>query len=654
MRLNDFIEEQTIVEVPMNPSAFAAAIDTGQEQGVRVGFEFEVYVPESLYVGTDTKTVPTTTQEFIKKFNDLDYLDVMSPNEFSPENFDTYFKFKQPINGFNSTQQAYDVLLKKNIVKAKKLFNKIDEAKRITMIRRAKKSGLLSGNSADNQLKFILSVGNELTLNYGNEYNIGRGLIKLASINWRDISEVIFAPSGFISYMSFLHLKRNFNNLFELTKTPEETYHALNMPQVEAEEDYDIDDDDANYPLATEKLKPLISSVMGAKVTVFNDYHERKKNTTNWYIEPDGSLSMQEEAGDVGVEIVSPPLPAITAIDALKKFFALAQQNKFYTNKSTGLHINVSIPQKLDILKLAVFLGDQYVMRYFNRENNKYVSGAMRGMNRDIRRNADPLPYVDVKTSREPGVLNQPNQTSNFNMSALQILANNNSGDHNASISNNGKYISFRHAGGDYLADYSGIYNTVGRFIRAMIIASTPELYAQEYKTKIAKLLAQAQPEIQRYGPIDKVIAYLRKNGLPIIELDIMKISARKNMNNAIKDALFEILDTAPGNSITIQQNNQDSKNNIVNLTRGEVVKEKIKNAPLTEFAKTTVLPEELRDLIHFVNKTTSTGVNTFNNPRRSYEVAGYYYLDKIMLPPTDPRTQAFIKKMLKKQYTQR
>jgi hypothetical protein len=41
--------------------------------------------------------------------------------------------------------------------------------------------------------------------------------------------------------MSFLHLQRNFNNLFELTKTPEETYHALNMPEVEAEEDYDDD-----------------------------------------------------------------------------------------------------------------------------------------------------------------------------------------------------------------------------------------------------------------------------------------------------------------------------------------------------------------------------------------------------------------------------
>jgi hypothetical protein len=125
-------------------------------------------------------------------------------------------------------------------------------------------------------------------------------------------------------------------------------------------------------------------------------------------------------------------------------------------------------------------------------------------------------------------------------------------------------------------------------------------------------------------------------------------------MNIAIKDALFELLDTAPGNSIVVQQNNQDSKNSIVNLTLGEVVKEKISKAPLTEFAKITVLPEELRDLIDFINRKASTSVGTFKNYRRSYEVAGYYYLNKIMLPPNDPRTQAFIKKMLKQQYTQR
>ena len=656
MRLNDFIEEQTIVEVPMNPSAFAAAIDTGQEQGVRVGFEFEVYIPGALFI--QPAVAPNTKEQFASKFRDVEYLEHRTTSEFTPADFDTYFKFKQPINGFNNTQQAYDSLLKKRLTLAIKLFNKVEESERARLIRKAKKNGILktTENSITNQLKFTQFVGRQLADwdNYhSSDYELGLQLQSASVINWQSVWNWILNSNTTDNITGLLQLMGNFNKVLELTKTPNETYYALKIPEVEEELEYDVDEND-DYPMATEKLKPMIASTMGAKVTVFDEYHERKKNTTNWYIEPDGSLSMQEEAHDVGLEIVSPPLPAITAIDTLKKFFALAQENKFYTNTSTGLHINVSIPQKLDVLKLAVFLGDQYVMKYFNRENNRHVAGTMRGMGRDIQRINNPQAYTDIKTSNQPGAINQPSQTSNFNMSALQILANNNSTEHTASISNNGKYISFRHAGGNYLADYSGIYNSVGRFIRAMIIASTPELYAQEYKTKIAKLLAQGQPEIQRYGPVDKVIAYLRKNGLPIMELDIMKISAKKSMNIAIKDALFELLDTAPGNSIVVQQNNQDSKNSIVNLTLGEVVKEKISKAPLTEFAKITVLPEELRDLIDFINRKASTSVGTFKNYRRSYEVAGYYYLNKIMLPPNDPRTQAFIKKMLKQQYTQR
>lgn len=654
MRLNDFIEEQTIVEVPMNPSTFAAAIDTGQEQGVLVGFEFEVYIPGTFFV--QPSVAPTTKEQFARKFNDVEYLEHRTTSEFTPTDFDTYFKFKKPVNGFNNTQQAYDSLLKKRLTLAVKLFNKVEESERARLIRKAKKRGILdkTKNSITDQLKFTQFVGQELADwdNYHtSDYELGLNLQSASVINWQSVWNWILRSDATDNITGLLQLMGNFNNVVELTKTPNETYYALKIPEVEEELEYDVDEND-DYPMATEKLKPMIASVMGAKVTVFDEYHARKKNTTHWYIEPDGSLSMPEEVHDVGLEIVSPPLPAITAIDALKKFFAMAQENKFYTNTSTGLHINVSIPQTLDVLKLAVFLGDQYVMKYFGRENNRHVAGTMQGMSRDIRINPNQEEYTNIKTLKQPGVINQPNQTSTFNMNALQQLATDNSTEHTSSISDNGKYISFRHAGGNYLADYSAIYNSVGRFIRAMIIASTPELYAQEYKTKIAKLLAQ--PELKQYGPNDKIIAYLRKNGLPIIELDIMKINAKKSMNIAIKDVLATMLGTAPGNNVIVQQNNQNSKNSIVNnyTPNNEVVKEKIKNAPLTEFAKITVIPEEPRDLSNFINRATSTNVVSFKSIRNGYDISGYVYLNKIMLPPTDPRTQAFIKKMLKKQYT--
>ena len=51
----------------------------------------------------------------------------------------------------------------------------------------------------------------------------------------------------------------------------------------------------------------------------------------------------------------------------------MAGQLNLYTNNSTGLHINVSIPDKLDVLKLAVFTGDQYVLQQFGRQNSDYA-----------------------------------------------------------------------------------------------------------------------------------------------------------------------------------------------------------------------------------------------------------------------------------------
>jgi len=40
-------EIEQITEVPMNPGAFAAGVETGHEKGVKIGFEFEVCMPEA-------------------------------------------------------------------------------------------------------------------------------------------------------------------------------------------------------------------------------------------------------------------------------------------------------------------------------------------------------------------------------------------------------------------------------------------------------------------------------------------------------------------------------------------------------------------------------------------------------------------------------
>ena len=243
---------------------------------------------------------------------------------------------------------------------------------------------------------------------------------------------------------------------------------------------------------------------MGAQVHVFNEYHEKNKNLKDWYIEPDGSLRV-DDPDDATAEIVSPPLLANRAMEALKNFYGLAQELKLYTNDSTGLHINMSIPKKLDPMKLALFLGDEHVLRQFGREENEYAYSVMKSLKKSVdidSRFADTL----IKTTgrRDPNRKNKlgPGVQQTLREKILQDLAKSVQGDHTASISNNGKYISFRHAGGNYLADYNKIVNTVGRFARAMMIASDPNAYRQEYLTKLYKL-ASRPPTVKRTNVSD-------------------------------------------------------------------------------------------------------------------------------------------------------
>jgi hypothetical protein len=650
MRLHNLIPEQTIVEVPMNPSHFAAAVDTGQERGVLVGFEFEVLIPQEFFNGPmpgQEPAGPMTAQKFIESLKEADYFNSRDLDQFSPEEFDTYFKFKKPINGFNSTQQAYDTLLETNLKKSMEIFNKIPEDTRKEYIKKIREHSprVLQSNDIESQLKFAAVLGSMLyQRNRGKLEKLGSQLRTASLIEWRHVWNFIFKESEDYSYAGERKMYAQFLNLFEFAKTPQESYDDLSIEDYMDNDDYDDYDYDEDYSNASNRLKPLVAGAMGARVTVFNNYHEEDKNMTDWYIEPDGSLSPED--GDTSAEIVSPPLKAVSAIDALKKFFALAHEHKFYTNSSTGLHINVSIPEQLDLLKLAVFLGDEYVLQYFGRLDNTYSDSSARKIDKLVGQDDELIKTKTLGT--RPNPIGQPRQVHKIDMNKLDAIAKASTKGHTDSISYNGKYISFRHAGGDYLADYQAIYNTVGRFIRAMIIASTPDLYAQEYKTKVSKLLAKGDDQIKRTSPTDKVIEYLRKTGLPVVQLDIMKISPRKSMTNAVKDALQDVLHTGPGSNITVQAGSQESKDALVSRFQSESRKQTAVDAPLSEFAKIIVMPEKIRDLRDFLALEMKNSIQTFE---KNWDTAGFVYTSRTVLPPTDPRTLSFIKKLLQQHF---
>jgi hypothetical protein len=626
MRLLE-LKEQTIDEAPMNPAAFGQAIAAGQEAGVLVGYEFEVCIPEeTVNMNAKKKTVPGVTKNTVaREILDREIFDYLDFYTLSIEDFDNTFKFKRPINGFNSIKEIYDAMAIEKLTNIKSIFNKIPEDIRAKYVKSVKKqtdqwtSGDTVPGDFGKQLDFAKRLGRTIAGTVREPRTVRQLADKLTQesiIEWGALIGKLLGieqgPGGY-GYNISEDFGGKFNQLFDYD--PSVAHVVLKLDD---DDEYDDEyDDDPGYSDAAEVLKYHVAQTMGTKVNIFTSYHEKNKNIRDWYIEPDGSLQADGDM-DATAEIVSPPLPAAKAIGDLQKFYAMAAQLKLYTNDSTGLHINVSIPLKLDILKLAVFLGDQYVLKYFNRQNNDYASSVTKSLNRHIQ--------------SEPG--------TNFNMKALQGIVANYSGAHTASISNNGKYISFRHAGGNYLADYNGIYNTVGRFVRAMIIASDPNMYANEYKTKLAKLINQDKP-VSKDTPANKLAQYIRTHGVPIITVHLAILTKAKP-----EDVISRQFGQAfVVDSITADPN---AKQEILKSGVKGYIYQLIDELAPNRFFTVVLSPSPAR-FGRFLNHQPVPGLRSIEN--RNWNSVAYYSSVKGNLPATDPRTQTYIKELLKMHY---
>jgi hypothetical protein len=215
-------------------------------------------------------------------------------------------------------------------------------------------------------------------------------------------------------------------------------------------------------------------------------YHSGAGSQTNNYrVEPDGSLSDPENPEDGGLEFISPPLPLDEMLSDLEKVAKWAGRNGCYTNSSTGLHMNVSVPgfelSKLDYVKLAIFLGDEYVLEQFGRAGNTYCASAME----KIRSIAKTQPDK-VKT-----MLQQ--MQGNLSAMASKIVHTGTTSKY-TSINTKDGYIEFRSPGGDWLGEYAAdpgkITNTLLRFTVALDVAMKPEAFRQEYMKKLYKTLS--------------------------------------------------------------------------------------------------------------------------------------------------------------------
>lgn len=220
------------------------------------------------------------------------------------------------------------------------------------------------------------------------------------------------------------------------------------------------------------------SDAIGKKVYTSSSYHGARREPGAYSLEPDGSIDAS--SGEAGLEFISPPMDVDEMIDDLKKVKEWADDRGCYTNRSTGLHINVSIPDysldKLDYVKLAVLLGDKYILEQFGRLSNSYARSAIDVIKDKAKDNED----VDRLLKQLKG---------NVETIASKLLHSGRT-DKFTSINTKDKYVEFRSAGGDWLGqNFDKIENTVLRNIVALDAACDPNKYKKEYQKALYKLL---------------------------------------------------------------------------------------------------------------------------------------------------------------------
>jgi hypothetical protein len=620
---------QTVDEVAMNPTAYAQSIEQGQQQGVKVGFEFEVCVPAAVFATTSGPEAKThkMIDEFIDESQAISDMGLTTKNITK---FDSLFTPKAGKSRYPNFTAAFTDILEKRIERAKELFYQIPEETRAQYVTAVKRRAdrYSPDGYLEKPLRFAQMLANEIR--FARNYRSGpldSVINKMTELPF-DAEDVLGKMFNLDGYRVVQKMSKYFDY------DPEKVYVQYEF------DEYDDDDyeDYPGYTKASQAIEPVLKATMDSKVKIFSDRHEDTKKLDRWYIEPDGSLNPNEEE-DACVEIVGPPEAPNKALDSLKKFFGMAQQMKFYTNKSTGLHINVSIPQDVDVLKLAVFTGDQYVLQQYERLENNYS----RSVTRDIGKQSNFVLAKGLKQKSAPkgNVFSKMKISSELKLQFIQKIAKDISNSHVASISSeNSKYISFRHTGGDYLTDYQGIVNVVGRFVRALIIASDPNAYRNEYLAAVAKLVT---PALAATTPsIDKDIARVQQEGLAQVNLYLLRDAPRISFKNVLAQTRMA---AGPSSSLSvvgpIQTRSEEAKQAfIASMPRQP---NRFKDESITDFAKVVLKSSNIAASDYYKRIADQGIASTYNG----------YFIPKIeMIPPTDPHVQQVIMQMRRARLT--
>ena len=247
--------------------------------------------------------------------------------------------------------------------------------------------------------------------------------------------------------------------------------------------------------------------------------HDVARKPGRWVFETDGSLfDRYHEAA--GIELVSPTMTVNDALSALDKLYNWVTSINAKTNETCGFHMGVSIKDipvdNIDYLKLAIFLGDKYVLKLFDRLDNEYTRSALDYMVKG---------GIDSQRSKKYLKTLKDGLTSG-KYKRMQFIMNRYLGQKYMTIHPHNNYIEFRSAGGLWIENKSNIENTLLRYVRVMAIAADPMAEQEEYYKKLYKLLTSRIKTVNK----DSIVLFAKYISGQI-NLDKLKTSVKSIQN---------------------------------------------------------------------------------------------------------------------------
>lgn len=431
MKLHDILESQ-LLEITQNPSVWTAWVQSEQAAQIRVGFEAEMIFPVS-DVGeeeapeADYSDDPTaySIDDVVEFWTEGDFgMTTQQGNQLREKMQQEYLEHLDDVIGDALSEQGPGMIRK---LARQEGFDEeqIDE---------------LMDEQDDDYHKLADEVRQELT-NHAYE----------------NVSERDWLRSEGMDRMSDV-----------------ESHYNLTWPRWSVS---------AHNEGALEDLAQEIEQELDVTVYHSSQYHTAPKTSDAWVLEPDSSLKTEGADGS-GLELVTPSPPPFLpdTLVYLDKLFAWAQDFGCYTNRTTGFHMNMSLPEaaqdNLDPVKLILLLGDQKILADFGRTINTYANSAFRALEQHVKNKVE-FPVDKAMESLRTGMHRLAGGMITLPYMGKYI-----------SVHLKRDYVEFRHAGGDYLDKLPEIKMTLLRMAYTLSVASDDAAAKTDYARKLYKMLS--------------------------------------------------------------------------------------------------------------------------------------------------------------------